>query len=424
VLKSLRSRNLALLVGIVMAGQLLTILLVWFLAIRPQAERVGEIMARNVTAISMTMDILPPRDREALILRINRDGAIRFLPGTAEPPQDRGIPTRVEAIFMKAFVREMRSRDPILWRGGRDGQMWVQVSLGDQPYWISSERPKGWSPNGAILASFLTAVSLALIAGVFLQRRIAQPLRALANAADSVTPDGIPSPLETKGPTEIAAVARSFNLMGERLSAQEAERTFMLAGISHDLRTPLAKIRLALALEKGVSNETEELLSRQLDGMDAMLGQFLGFARGIDGEPFSDVNLYEVAEAAAQGLDSDVTIIGNGSMSVRGRPIALQRAITNLLRNAFLYGTAPVSVKIEHRHGRTMIAVRDAGKGVPPDKIETLALPFVRGDQSRTSATGTGLGLAIARHIAVEHGGTLTLRNLPCGGFEAALVLG
>jgi two-component system, OmpR family, osmolarity sensor histidine kinase EnvZ len=421
VLKSLRSRNIALLVIIVLAGQLLSLLLVWVLAVRPQAERVGTIMARNVAAISMTMDGLPQADRTKLIDRLNRDGAIRLLPGTQAPPEDRGIPTRVERLFMESFVREMRGQDAILWRGGRNGQMWVRVRLGGQPYWIANERPKGWSPNGAILASFLTAISLALIAGILLQRRIALPLRALADAADTVKAEGIPAPLPIDGPSEIAAVARSFNMMGERLAEQDAERTFMLAGISHDLRTPLAKIRLALAMEPEISEESEALLTRQLDQMDIMLAQFLDFARGIEGEPISIVNLHNVASNIVKSLDADVAIQGDSSLVVHGRPLAIQRAITNLVRNAVLYGASPVTITIERQSCSVAFIVCDAGQGVDPAMLKTLSRPFVRGNSSRSGIAGTGLGLTIARHVADQHEGSLTFANLPGGGFQAVL---
>jgi two-component system, OmpR family, osmolarity sensor histidine kinase EnvZ len=424
LLKSLRSRNIALLVIIVLAGQLLSLLLVWILAIRPQAERVGAIMARNVAAISMTMDGLPQVERTKLIARLNRDGAIRLLPGSVTPPEDRGIPTRVEKLFMESFVREMRSQDAILWRGGRNGQMWVRVRLGGEPYWISNERPKGWTPNGAILASFLTAISLALIAGVLLQRRVAQPLRALADAADTVKPDGIPAPLPTDGPSEIAAVARSFNLMGERLAAQDAERTFMLAGISHDLRTPLAKIRLALAMEPTLSGENEALLTRQLDRMDSMLAQFLDFARGLEGEVVGRFDLETVVRAAVEALDADVGVEGEAGLEIRGRPLSVQRALVNLLRNAMLYGAPPITIRFGRQTEGVYITVQDAGKGVDPQLLEVLAHPFVRGDASRSGATGTGLGLAIAHHVANQHQGGLSFANLPDGGFEATLRLG
>jgi two-component system, OmpR family, osmolarity sensor histidine kinase EnvZ len=424
MLTSLRSRNIALLVVIVLAGQLLSLLLIWALAIRPQAERVGAVMARNVSAISLTMDTMPPAQRTELIAQINKEGAIRILPGTTAPPEDRGVPTRVEAVFMDAFVYEMRDKGAILWRGGKNGQMWARVYLGGTPYWIANERPKGWSPSGAIIASFVTAISLALIAGILLQRRIAQPLRALAIAADSTKPDGIPEPLATDGPTEIAVVARSFNRMGERLAAQEAERTFMLAGISHDLRTPLAKIRLALAMEQGITDETEALLTRQLDQMDVMLSQFLDFARGVEGEPVSRFLLHDAARGAVESIDADVQVRGDPTIAVTGRPIAIQRAIANLVRNAVLYGAPPVLLSFEKNGEKTVISISDSGPGVSPDKLATLTRPFVRGNSSRGGASGTGLGLTIARHVAEQHGGTLALRNLPGGGFEAVMELG
>lgn len=423
MLKSLRSRNIALLVVVVLAGQLLSLLLVWVLTIRPQAERVGGIMARNVSAISLTMETLPEPDRTQLIARINKDGAIRILPGNATPPEDRGVPTRVEVVFMNAFVREMKNNGAILWRGGRSGQMWVRVDLGGTPYWISNERPTGWSPTGAIIASFMIAISLALVAGILLQRRVAQPLRALASAADRVSADGITKLLATDGPTEIAVVARSFNRMGERLAAQEAERTFMLAGISHDLRTPLAKIRLALALEPGLTAETDALLERQLDRMEAMLAQFLDFARGIEGEPLSCFPVADAVRSAVEILDADVSISGDLSLALTGRPIAIQRAVANLIRNALLYGAPPVSVSYARRDGQIAIVISDCGSGVPPDKLDSLARPFVRGEISRGGASGTGLGLAIANHVAAQHGGELLLLNLSDGGFAATLLL-
>jgi two-component system, OmpR family, osmolarity sensor histidine kinase EnvZ len=197
----------------------------------------------------------------------------------------------------------------------------------------------------------------------------------------------------------------------------------MLAGISHDLRTPLAKIRLALAMEPELSPEAEALLGRQLDQMDAMLAQFLDFARGIEGEPFSRFLLLDAAQAAIESLDAEITITGDCELAIAGRPIAIQRAIANLVRNALLYGAPPVTLSLERRCGQVFITVNDTGPGVAPDQLEALARPFIRGDMSRGGNTGTGLGLAIARHVAEQHGGTLTLRNLPGKGFAAEITL-
>ncbi len=423
MLKSLRSRNVALLIIVVILGQMLSFALVYRLAIRPQAERVGSIMARNVAAISVTMDSLAADQRTDLIKRINAGGSIRILDGNKQPPQDRGIPTLLERQFVRGFAKEMRGANVIVWRGGEKGQLWAYVRMGGQPYWVSYERPEGWTPNGAIGASFLIAVTLALIGGLFLQRRIANPLRSLADAADAMRQDSRSEQLPTDGPTEIAAVARSFNLMTERMAAQETERNFMLAGLSHDLRTPLAKIRLALALIPQVDAEHEALLVRQLDRMDEMLAQFLDFARGVDAEREQEVDLRQLVAEAAAMLDADIAISGEPIVPALVRPAAMRRAITNMIRNAVVHGAAPIIISLENSPKAISVRVRDSGNGVPGDMLNRLDRPFVRADESRGAAGGTGLGLAIVRHVAESHRGSLHFANVDGGGFCVTLTL-
>lgn len=425
MLKSLRARNVALLVIVVLAGQILSFALVWTLAIRPQAERVGGIMARNVAAISMTMDTLAPDARHALIERINRSGAIRILPGTISPPEDRGFPTLIERIFIRAFARTMHKDDVVVWQGGQSGQMWARVTMGDEPWWVSYERPRGWSPNGAVLASFLIAVTMALIGGVLLQRRIAQPLRSLARAADAMRADRGPDPLPTDGPTEIAAVARSFNAMAARLAAQEDDRTMMVAGLSHDLRTPLAKLRLAKAMMPEGDAEIEATFARQLDQLERMLGQFLDFARGTESEAVEMIDVEVTVRGAVDSLASDADICisdGRGAL-IKVRPFAFERAVCNLVRNALLHGAPPVEIGITCGDGTIVVAVTDEGPGAPPNTLENLRRPFSRADCARSSNGSVGLGLAIVDNFATAHGGELAYRNRSGGGFEAVLTL-
>jgi two-component system, OmpR family, osmolarity sensor histidine kinase EnvZ len=423
VLKSLRARNFALLVGIVLVGQLLTVLLVGLLVIRPQAQRLGLVMAHNVSAISATMAAVPEPARAALVARINAGGTIRILPTTSPPPEDRGFPSLVETIFMRAFAREMHDADVVIWQGGATGQLWARVKMGGQPYWVSYDRPKGWTPNGSLAASVLIAITLALFAGILLQRRISTPLRELADAADAVRSDMVPPPLATDGSSETAAVAKSFNMMAERLAKQERERSFMLAGISHDLRTPLAKIQLGLAMVPKVEPEMAAMFDRQLDRMEELLGQFLDYARGIDGETAQDIVLAKAVEEAAAALEIDLRIDGDTSLSADVRPHALQRALVNLMRNALVHGALPISVTLAARDGMVGVAVCDQGRGVDEAQLATLSQPFVRGDSARGHAGGSGLGLAIAHHFAVEHGGRLVLANGTPRGFVATLWL-
>jgi two-component system osmolarity sensor histidine kinase EnvZ len=157
--------------------------------------------------------------------------------------------------------------------------------------------------------------------------------------------------------------------------------------------------------------------------MDAMLAQFLDFARGIDGEALQPVDLGEVARLAIEGLEADVVVSGDAGPAVSVRPFTIQRAITNLVRNAMLHGAPPVTVTFEHSDNQVSIIVSDAGKGVDPALLATLAQPFVRGDPARGGAAGTGLGLAIVRHVAEQHHGALRFRNIESGGFAATLTL-
>ena len=231
--------------------------------------------------------------------------------------------------------------------------------------------------------------------------------------------DATPPPLATDGPDEIARVARSFNAMSARLAAQEAERTFMLAGISHDLRTPLAKLRLELAMVQGITPDAEAAMARQFDRLDTMLTQFLDFARGVDGEPVQEIKVAELLD----GLSLPVALAGDEALMVHAPPVALARAISNLVRNAMLYGRAPIIARLTAEATMARIAIEDQGDGVPEAVLGTLARPFVRGDAARASDGGTGLGLAIAEHIASGLGGGLTLRNRVGGGFVAELAI-
>jgi two-component system, OmpR family, osmolarity sensor histidine kinase EnvZ len=423
MLKSLRSRNVALLVAVLLVCQLLSSVLIWVLAIRPQAERVAGILARNVSAISMTLEILPEAGRKNLIERINKDGAIRIVDGRQVPPEDRGAPTLVERLFMRAFVKEMAGSGSVLWQGGRNGQLWVRIDVGEDAYWISSERPKGWSPTGAMLASFVLALALAASVGIVLQRRLARPLQAFAQAANKLGAYEHPAPLSTEGPKEIASVAQAFNHMVTRLANQETERTFMLAGISHDLRTPLAKLRLAMALNKDRDPETEALIARQFDQIDIMLSQFLDFARGIENEKPQTIDVRALLQNVIELSRNEDVQIECDAIEMRGHPIALSRALINLLANAAKYGKAPIRLSATQSISHIHISVRDSGPGVPEELMATIDRPFVRAAVARPSNGGTGLGLAIVQHVAKAHGGRLELSNIKTGGFQAQIII-
>ncbi len=425
MLRSLLSRNIALMAVIVLVSQIATLTLVALLMLRPQADRLAGILSRNIAMVSTTIASLPPEQRAKTIARINAEGAIRVLPGTSPPVGTGGSASVIETAVLRGLARKLHMRDEVYWRGGGSMPLWVRLELGGEYYWISIGTPSGWAPDGTFLASIALALALALLTGIILQRRVNRPLAALADALDALPQPHRAPPLSADGPDEVVALARSFNRLSARLDAQEADRAFMLAGLSHDLKTPLAKIRLGLAIDPVADGETGAMIDRQLDRLDGMLDQFLDFGRGTEAEVPAVVSLSGAVDTALAGAGAavEVAVVGAREALVRVRPLAFERSIINLVRNALAHGAPPVRIEIEETGQHIAIRVIDSGPGVSADQLAQLHQPFVRGNASRPSDGGAGLGLAIAARFASENGGTLKLANRPEGGFEAVLMV-
>lgn len=424
MLKSLRARNIALMAGMLFLGQALTVALVAGFVILPQAERIATILARNIRMVGTTLDALPADERVRFIARVNGEATIRIVPAGGEIPGADGRPSLLETAVLRQLAAELGQTGTMVWRGGGGAPLWVRMRLGKQAdYWVALAPSPGWSPSGALVGAVAVGLALSLLAGLALQRRVNRPLKALADAVDAM-PDTAPARLLAEdAPEEIASVARSFEAMAARLAAQEADRALMLAGISHDLKTPIAKLRLAAALRGGSDDDTA-MIERQFERIDRMLGQFLDFGRGIDAEQAERLALRAAVSDVARtlGLAPD-SITGGEGLFVRVRPIAFERAVTNLVRNALTHGRPPVSIELARDTRMARLSVNDAGDGVDPALLAALDRPFVRGNAARPSDGGTGLGLAIVRRFAEHHGGTLTCENRAGGGFTVTLRL-
>ncbi len=254
-------------------------------------------------------------------------------------------------------------------------------------------------------------------------RNITRPLSALARATDSVGRDARPQPLEERGARELRVAARAFNTMQDRLHRYLDSRTRVLAAMSHDLKTPLTRLRLQV--ETLDNPAAEARIGRELDEMEAMVREALALFRGVeDGELAVPVDLNTLLAQVRQeftDMGAQVSVTG-GAQPFTGRPQALKRCLTNLVANAVKFGTR---ADIELEDGAVLaIYVRDRGPGIPGAELERVFEPFYRLESSRSrDSGGTGLGLSIARDIAQAHGGSLRLRNLPAGGLEAELRL-
>lgn len=267
-------------------------------------------------------------------------------------------------------------------------------------------------------------VCIGLLAYV-VARMSTRPLSRLARAAVELGRDLDSPPLSVEGPTEVRRAATAFNLMQTRIRHDVQARTQMLAAITHDLQTPLTRLRLRL--EKVSDQELRDKLVADLAAMQEMIREGLDLARSLDPEEvLQRVDLDSLldsvcADAADVGLD--VTLDGRAGASIAVRPNALRRCLTNVIDNAVKYG-GYARVSVVRNPTSVAVRIRDGGPGIPEELLAHVCEPFYRIESSRSRDTGgTGLGLTIARNIVQKHGGTLRLRNHPEGGLEVTLEL-
>ena len=296
-----------------------------------------------------------------------------------------------------------------------DGR-WLNVAVGPPP-----GAPWGWT---FVLTFLLSALGIAVVA-VLTGRRIAKPMRSLAAAAGRFGRGEAVDDLPEAGPVETRETVRAFNRMRGRLDRYVRDRTAMLAAISHDLRTPITSLRLhAEFVEDG---ETRAKIVAALDEMQRMAEDTLAFIReDMRREETRTVDLHALLDSVAADLSElghDIAVADSDRVLVACRPVALRRALRNLLENAAAYG-ARATARIDRDGSGARVVIEDEGPGIPEADLERVFEPFVRLEASRSRDTGgSGLGLAIARSIARGHGGDVHLENRAEGGLRATVAL-
>ena len=274
-----------------------------------------------------------------------------------------------------------------------------------------------------LIASWLFGVPiLSSVIILILVRQMNRPLRRLQNAANNYSKTGKAPYLDTNhGPLEIRQVNQAFNHMVYTLEQTERDRQIMLAGISHDLRTPLTRIRLTA--EMLPDEFFREGLIYDVDDMDAILNQFISYMRDGSDEELSQTNINTLLqEVAVQFKPLDIRFEAQELPIIPARSLSLKRLIANLVNNAKRYGAEPIELSASHVDDHILISVADHGEGIPPDQVEELMQPFVRGNSART-IQGSGLGLAIVKRIVDIHQGQINIRNREQGGLEVVISL-
>ncbi|NIE65796.1 ATP-binding protein [Burkholderia sp. Ax-1719] len=434
--RSLLSRNIALLVALVALTQICSLSALLHFVQRPRIDRASIIFSDYVKVLDNMLVAMPPAESRAAAERLN---AQRDVPASSviAPPMNplRFFRTWQRDVFLDALRRHLPADMPVRWEIADNDQddearLWIRVHAAGEPIWIALPMTADAQASG-ITTAIVLSLGLALLAaltGWLIQLHLNRPLAELAHAARGVSAGETPAALPTDGPTEIAEVSRAFNQMTDALRQAEATRALMLAGVSHDIRTPLTKLRLAIAmaLPRGTNDGLVASTESYLDTIDTILQQFMDYAGSGEREAPQPGDLNALAGqlvADFAGLGHEFDFEENTLPVFAFRPVAVMRLLMNLMQNAVVYGRTDLSIRTWQEDGCACVAVRDRGNGIRAEELERLKLPFSRGNNARGHSGGTGLGLAIVDRIARQQGGSLTFLDREGGGIEAVVKL-
>jgi len=391
-------------------------------------------LARDVAADTAMLVALednnqsPARERLRALAARQLDYRIQFLPGQ-NLPTIHGQPVTTIDVALDDILEQRigADRDFRTERIGDDFEIRVDVHDGVLSVLVPRDRVTVSKPDLFILWMVASAALLMGIAIIFLRNQV-RPIERLARAADSFGKGRAVPDFKPYGATEVRRAAQAFITMRERIERHVSQRTEMLAGVSHDLKTPLTRLKLTLEMLPGDSDIKS--MRDDIAEMEHMLDDYLAFARGEGGEESSVTDLAGLVRDTASGVartkpggPARLTVTAPDEVQVTVKPAALKRCLTNLIDNAFKHGKQ-VAVTLTCDPRWATIRIEDDGPGIPEARREEAFRPFHRLDEGRNlQKGGSGLGLAIARDIARAHGGDITLDRSAMGGVKATIRL-
>jgi two-component system osmolarity sensor histidine kinase EnvZ len=390
--------------------------------------RSSELAQQAATTVNLTRAALVNADpfrRRQLLIELNEAEGLRVFPVTAseetEPLPDRPLFHLVAEKIRKISGKETR------FAYSRDGEpgFWVSFFIDSDEFWVMLPRERLEPAFGLQWLGWALALLAIALAGAWLiASNLSRPLAALTRAARRLGRGQAHEPLPEEGALELRTVAAAFNRMAADLETLERDRAMVLAGISHDLRTPLSRLRLALEMS-GADPVATDAMAADIEEIDAVIGQFLDFARGADeakAENDLDGLAAEVAEHYRR-INRKVSFEPGDVPPFRFARLAVRRALTNLVDNALRYAGEPIEIQVKKVEETAILDVLDRGPGIPESESERVKRPFTRLDAARGARGGAGLGLAIVERIAQAHRGRLELLPREGGGLVARLVL-
>jgi two-component system osmolarity sensor histidine kinase EnvZ len=416
---------------ILLAALVLATTVAWFSIFRAYElePRARQISQNLVSIVNLTRTALinsqPERRHELLSELAEREGIQVYPEEPGEriaPPADRPLVRLVSEMVRAQLGEGTRFASE---REGKPG-FWLSFHIDDDEYWVRVPRERierqialRWLGWGAL------ALVLSLLAAYLLVSRLNHPLRALAQAAGAIGKGKVPDPVSESGPEEIRTLSHAFNQMSKDLARLDADRALILAGVSHDLRTPLSRLRLGLEMS-GADSLLKDGMTADIEEMDRIINQFLDFARTDGGEPLQSADLAAIAGEVAEQYRRHGKPVATHFSGISRLPLqamSMRRVVLNLIDNALRYGERDVSVAVRVEDGTAVLDVADRGPGIPASEAERLKQPFTRLEVARSDRGGAGLGLAIVERVVRAHRGSFELLAREGGGLIARIRL-
>ena len=387
--------------------------------VEPRARQISQNL---ISIVNLTRSALvnsqPELRRELLSDLAEREGIQVYPSDPGEnlaPPVDEAVQNLVRDLVRRQLGEDTRFASE---REGKPG-LWLSFHIDDDEYWLRIPRRRvereialrwlGWG---------VLALALSLLSAYFIVSRLNRPLRALATAASAIGKGKTPEALAESGPEEIRTLSHAFNEMSADLARLDADRALILAGVSHDLRTPLSRLRLGLEMS-GAEALLRDGMTADIEEMDRIINQFLDFARTDGGEPMQRADLAAIAAEVADHYRRHGRSVATELEPVPEFPLqamAMRRVVLNLVDNALRYGEKDVGISVRRDVGGVRLEVTDRGPGIPASEVERLKRPFTRLEVARSDKGGAGLGLAIVERVVRAHRGSLGLLERTGGG--------
>lgn len=424
--KSAFARTVGLIAMLLLINQLVSYVMVSVYVVKPSIEQINQLVAKQVKTLFIT-EKSSRGDAEQLAVAYSQATGVRVFSNQAAV--DNGLRQASTYGFLSqqmsdslggpAEVRISQGDDIYVWvKAPQATEFWIRIPL-------TGLHENDFSP----LIFYLILIGiLSVIGGVLFANWLNRPLKALEVAAKQVGRGEFPEKLAEQGSTEIIAVTRAFNQMSRGIKALEDDRALLMAGVSHDLRTPLTRIRLATEMLPKSEDYLAEGIIQDIEDMNDIIDQFIDYVRLAQQENTVKASLNDIIETVAGNApehgEKQLHLALTEVPKVALRPLSIRRVVTNLVENAARYGNQNIWLSSGYDKRRQIIwfTVEDDGPGIPEDQQETLFQPFTQGDKAR-GGEGSGLGLAIIKRIVDRHLGSVKLHNRQQGGLCARVEL-